>query len=305
VKAPFKGIAMPALHALLNPIARLGSTVALAGMLMPGSAGAATGVTPPADLSTWACTGVCGSAAADGDITLSPAGSARYGVLTTSGSEAFGTSPLQLSPNSRGNGTETNGSRTVSGAFQAGAGDRLDLQFNYVSTDGKGFDDYAWARVVNADDGSLVAWLFTARSSNSSTGKIVPGDVLDRRDYDPDAVIVDFKDYAFTSKSAADPIDWSPLGASNGTCWKDNAAGCGFTGWLHAQHAFAGAGQYRVEIGVVNWGDSAYDSGLAFDFVGLRAAAPVPEPASLALMAAGLGMLAAAVRRRRAAAARG
>jgi hypothetical protein len=288
---------MASLRSLLKPIARLACCATLAAALVPGTA-AASDVTPPADLSTWACAGVCGSAAADGDIALSPAGSARYGVLTTSGSEAFGTSPLQLSPNSRGNGTETNGSRTASGAFQAGAGDRLDLQFNYVSTDGKGFDDYAWARVVNAGDGSLVAWLFTARSSNSSTGKIVPGDVLDKHDYDPDAVIVNFQDYAFTSKTVDDPIDWSPLGGSNGSCWKDNAAGCGFTGWLHARHAFSAAGLYRVEIGVVNWGDGAYDSGLAFDFAGLSAAAPVPEPASLALMAAGLALLIAIARRR-------
>jgi len=49
---------------------------------------------------------------------------------------------------------------------------------------------------------------------------------------------------------------------------------------------------------VVNWGDTAYDSGVAFDFAGLQAAAPVPEPASLVLMLAGLGGLAAAARRR-------
>ena len=42
------------------------------------------------------------------------------------------------------------------------------MQFNFLSTDGKGYDDYAWARLVNADQGNLtVAWLFTARSTNS------------------------------------------------------------------------------------------------------------------------------------------
>ena len=36
----------------------------------------------PADLATWQCTGVCGSAAADGGIVLPPLGIARYSHLT-------------------------------------------------------------------------------------------------------------------------------------------------------------------------------------------------------------------------------
>ena len=36
----------------------------------------------------------------------------------------------------------------------AAAGDTLSLYFSYVSTDGKGFDDYAWARLVTADSGA-------------------------------------------------------------------------------------------------------------------------------------------------------
>lgn len=260
----------------------------------------ALAVQPPADLADWACTGACGSAAADGDIGLSPVGSARYGWVSTSGSAALGVSPLQLPTNSRGNGTETNGSRLVSASFAAGRNDSLGLQFQYVSTDGKNYDDYAWARLVNAADGSLVAWLFTAQSNNSSTGQIVPGKVLDKSEFDPDAVIVNYKDFQFHSKTSADPIDWSPLGPSNGSCWKDNAEGCGHTGWLEARHSFAAAGSYRLEIGVVNWGDGAYDSGLAFDFQGLQAAAPVPEPATPLLLLAGLGALARLARRRQA-----
>lgn len=144
-----------------------------------------------------------------------------------------------------------------------------------------------------------MAWLFTAQSNNSSTGQIVPGKVLDRSEFDPDAVIVNDKGFQFHSKTSADPIDWSPLGLSNGSCWKDNAEGCGHTGWLEARHSVAAAGSDRLEIGVVNWGDEAYDSGLAFDFQGLQAAAPVPEPAAPLLLLAGLGALAPLARRRR------
>jgi hypothetical protein len=159
------------------------------------------------------------------------------------------------------------------------------VHFNYVSTDGKGFDDYAWARLVGADNGQLVAWLFTARSSNSATGNIVPGDVLRREEFNPREVIVNYDSFEFTSKTADDPVDWSLLGGSNGTCWRDNAAGCGYTGWLHSRHSFTAAGDFRLEVGVVNWGDEAYDSGLVFDFAGLTAS-PVPEPAAWQLFAA-------------------
>lgn len=171
------------------------------------------------------------------------------------------------------------------------------MHFNYVSTDGKGYDDYAWARLLDATNGQLVAWLFTARSSNSATGNIVPGDVVTRKEFDPREVIVNYDTFNFTSKTVEDPVDWSLLGGSNGTCWKDNAAGCGYTGWLHQRHSFQAAGAYRLEVGIVNWGDEAYDSGLAFDLSGL-AAAPVPEPAAWQLFAAASLLTGLRLRRR-------
>jgi hypothetical protein len=252
---------------------------------------------PPADLANWTCTGACGALGPDGDIVASPLANPQYAYVTTSGSDAFGVSPVALDPNNRGGGIETNGSKFVSGSFHAAAGDTLEIQFNYVSTDGKGYDDYAWARIVDASDLSLVAWIFTATSSNSGTRNIVPGDVVDKHDFDPDAVIVNYKDYEFTSKTATDPIAWSVLGSSNGSCWEDNAAGCGYTGWLLSRHGFAAAGDYRVEVGVVNWGDTAYDSGLAFDYAQLTS--NVPEPASWPLALAGIGVVGFMVRRRR------
>ena len=262
-------------------------TLSIAALALAVPAAFAANVAPPADLGGWTCTGNCGASGADGDITLSPLGNAAYGWVSTAGSSAFGVSPLALSDNKEG--VETNGSSFVSGSFSAQAGDRFDMRFNYVSTDGKGFDDYAWARLVDATTGQTAAWLFTARSSNSNTGNIVPGDVLDKKDFDPRDVIVDYDDFRFTSKTSDDPIDWSRLGDSNGTCWRDNAPGCGFTGWLHSQVTFAAGGSYRVELGVVNWGDQAFDSGLAFDYAGLTPA--VPEPATFVLALMGLGVL--------------
>jgi hypothetical protein len=267
-------------------------------LLLAALAGPAMALTiaPPPDIADGNCTGQCGATAASGDITLSPQGSGQYGYVATSGSSAYGVSPVTLDPNNRGGGIETNGSKFVSASFQAAAGDRLDVWFNYVSTDGKGYDDYAWARVVDASTGSLVAWVFTATSSNSGTRNIVPGDVVDKSQFDPDASIVNYDDYEFTSKDVSDPVDWAPLGGSNGTCWEDNAAGCGYTGWLLSRHDFAAAGSYRLEIGVVNWGDEAYDSGLAFDYGGLVSS--VPEPASLPMALAGLGVFSLLAQRR-------
>ena len=48
---------------------------------------------------------------------------------------------------------------------------------------------------------------------------------------------------------------------------------------------------------MINWGDEAYDSGLAFDVAGLAMAQTVPEPGTLPLWAVAAGM-AALVRRK-------
>jgi hypothetical protein len=278
-------------------IARLHALVLATGLALTGACHAQSVSLSPS-LSQWQCQGECGSQGADGHISLSPLGNAQYAYVTTAGSSALDVSPLMLDSNSRG--VEQNGSSFTSGNFAAGVGSVLEMRFNYVSTDGKGFDDYAWARVVDAVNGDLVAWIFTARSSNSSTGQIVPGDVVRRSEFDPDQIVVDYHGFVFHTQDGSDPINWSALGSSNQTCWRKNAAGCGYTDWLHSRYSFARGGSFRVEVGVVNWGDYAYDSGLAFDFVGLQPgfSNPVPESGTLVLLAVGLASMGLARRRR-------
>lgn len=266
----------------------------------------AVGVNP--DLATWTCVGSCGMLPANGDISLSPFGSAQYAYLTTNQSTAHNVSPLDIVESGGGGAdfAQTNGSAYTSSAFTLTAGESIEAYFNYVSTDGKGFDDYAWARLVNTN-GTTAAWLFTARSTNGNKQSVVPGNALSKAsnnsvDFDPDEVIVNYQDFDFntrtTQSSNFNPIDWAPLGDWNGTCWRDNAEGCGFTGWLLSRVA-PGAGTYRLEIGVVNFGDEAWDSGIAFDLQGLTGAQAVPVPAALWLMASGISALfALGVRRR-------
>lgn len=257
------------------------------------------------DLSTWNCVGTCGSSGADGDVTLSPLGNTAFGFVTTD-STATGVSPLDLSEtDSKGNVFgETTGSSITSAAFSAGAGEVLSTWYNFVSTDGKKYEDYAWARLVNAADNSTAAWLFTSRSSNSGTGNIVPGAVVDNKTFDVTSVITNYATYSFNERPLADslgnpmtPVNWSPLGPDNGTCWDTNATGCGFTGWLNSQVTIGAAGSYKIEIGVTNFGDDLYHSGLAFDMAGLTA--PVPEPGALPMLLSSLAVLGALARRRR------
>jgi hypothetical protein len=275
----------------IAPTARLLATAAAAALC---SLSAQAAFNP--DLSTWTCVGSCGTSAADGDIDLSPLGNAAYGYVTTD-SLALNVSPLNIVESGGGGSTfsETNGSAITSGIFSANAGDVLSTWYNYVSTDGKSFDDYAWARLVNASDNSTAAWLFTARSNNRSSGNIVPGDVVTNEEFDADVVIANIDSFQFNERTY---INWTPLGPDNGTCWDTNATGCGFTGWLNSQVTVAAAGNYRVEIGVTNFGDDIYHSGLAYDFAGLTPTSPVPEPGSLPMLLSSLAVLGMVARRR-------
>ncbi len=112
---------------------------------------------------TWTATGAAGIISGDSTVPNSPTGNTQFGYVTTAGG-VYDVSPLVLRDEGKGSENQTNGSKIVSSAFSALANNTLTLRFNYVSTDGRGYNDYAWARLVTAGSNETAAWLFTARS---------------------------------------------------------------------------------------------------------------------------------------------
>lgn len=235
--------------------------------------------------SGWTCSGSCGSLGADGVVSLSPTGNPSYQYVTTTNSTA--TAILPSGPL----GSETNGSTLATSIFSATAGTNLNFYFNYITSDGAGFADYAWAELYSSTN-TPVALLFTARTE--PTGSIVPGTGLPAP--------------AATLNPSSVPIiaggpAWSPLGSSSGECF---SAGCGYTGWINSNYTIAAAGDYYLKVGVTNWIDQAFDSGLAMDGVtvgGVPITPPVtpsavPEPSTLMLLGTGFVGLATSVKRK-------
>jgi hypothetical protein len=226
----------------------------------------------------WTCTGNCDVDGANGEVTLSPLGNSKYGyVSTVDGIE--GVSPFNL-------GRETDGSKLVSSAFTATAGDNLKFHFNYVTSDGVNFADYGWARLLNASDNSQAALLFTARTTKN--GNSLPGQDMPP----PDAAIPNAPIIVGTGQGGG-PL-WSILGDDSGICY---GSGCGYTGWILSSFNIPTSGSYLLEFGVTNWIDQDSNSGLAFDgiTVGGKPIDPpsnVPVPAALWLFGSGiLGVL--------------
>lgn len=224
----------------------------------------------------WVCDGECGTSGADGDITLSPTGSSAYGWVASRID-----SPLGLGlPGVGGAGSPNTGSRLRSTVFSASAGDDLEFYFNYVTSDGGGFADYAWARLLD-DSLNQVALLFTARTTPG--GNTVPGFGMPgiEATITPSQVNI-----------IANATDWSPLGPNSDACY---AVGCGNTGWVLSNYSVPVSGDFVLEFGVVNWNDNSYQSGLAFDGITVGGApiTPPPPPAAVAVPAVGLyGLLA-------------
>lgn len=239
------------------------------------------------DASAVTVVGSAGTLGANGVVTLPPNGDTSYGWVSTWGGAPGGGLPY-IVPGINGGVGNTNGSTLRSDPFFANAGDDLQFFFDYVTTDGAGFADYAWARLLDASSNE-VALLFTARTKPA--GSIIPG-------FGMPAPLA-------TLSPASVPIiggapTWGPLGGSSGSCF---GSGCGYTGWVQANFSVLSAGNYSMEFGVTNWSDTYYDSGLAFSGLTIEGAAVntsvVPLPAATWLFGSGLAALAGCMRRRR------
>ena len=212
-------------------------------LALPGTARAAIGPIP----SGWSCSGNCGTDGADGNIPLSPFGNSSYEFVSTSaGVAGVGTNPFNPPAN------PTNGSLLTTSLFTAIAATNLNFFFDFITSDGSGFPDNAWAGLFTST-GTQVAELY-----NTTT--------------------------AVTPVTAnATTVSW--LGGSSGSCY---AAGCGNTGWQNINYIIASAGSYYLQFGTTNANDTAFDTGLAIDGVTVGGQQIVPEPASLALLGIGL-----------------
>jgi hypothetical protein len=221
----------------------------------------------------WVANGNAGVGFPDGVVTTVPGPESQYFWISTHNAPS-GVGQL---PAVEG----TNGTLLTSPSFSAQAGSLLSYYFNYVTSDGHQFADYAWAALQHVGSGVDPLILFTARTAPE--GAIVPG--FDLPDIAP-GVTLDPASVEITAGT-----DWTPLGPSSGTCY---GPGCGHTGWVNATYEIPEAGLYRLLFGVTNYLDEAYDSGLAIAGATIdgELIAPIPLPAAGWLLLGGIAGMA-------------
>lgn len=222
------------------------------------AAGPATAATLAGDLPAgWTYTGNAGSGTPDGDVSAPPV-PGKYAYVSTD----EGVAGVGALAGVGGSGSPTNGTVLTTAAFDAAEGDTLNFYFNYVTSDGAGYADYAWARLLD-DTASQVALLFTARTVPGG-GDTVPGTAMPL----PEATLV-----PASTPIIANATEWSALGTNSGSCY---SGGCGSTGWVQSLFDIAVAGSYQLQFGVTNWNDQIYDSGMAI--AGVKVGDTVIQP---------------------------
>ena len=265
---------------MINSMRKLGLVALVMAGFLAFSNVASAGPIP----ATWSCVGSCGEfAVTDGDVVVPTAsGFNKYQWISTYG----GVTGAGILPTGA-TGQETNGSSMQTNSFSVAAGDELKFDFNYITSDGAQYTEYAWAGLFN---GGFSDYLFTARTTSS--GNTVPGFGLP-------GLGAGVSLTPASTAIIANASNFSPLGPSSGTCF---STGCGSTGWIQMSYTFTTAGTYSLGFGVTNALDTAYDSAFAVSGITINDdPIDVPEPGLLSLLTLGLGGLTALRRRRQAA----